>query len=182
MSGSLPTVLVLGFGNPGRQDDGLGPALAEQVERLRLPGVTVQSDYQLCLEDAEAASRHDIVIFADAATTGAEPSSFQRVEPAPSLSFSTHSLQPEAVLGLAHQLFGARTEGYTLSIRGYAFNEFEESLTAQGRTNLAAAVAFIALACRQGNFLELATEASAPRRETSFPVAVAFETLGEVLR
>ena len=153
-----PTVLLLGYGNPGRLDDGLGPALAAQVEGLGLPGVTVDSDYQLCLEDAEAVARHDVVIFADAATSGAEPFSFQRVEPAFSLSFSTHSLQPQGVLGLAQQLFGARTEGYTLSIRGYAFNEYEESLTEQGRANLTAAVAFITRACRQRNFLEPGSE------------------------
>jgi hydrogenase maturation protease len=146
------TVLLLGYGNPGRLDDGLGPALAAQVESLALPGVTVQADYQLCLEDSEAAARHDVVIFADAATSGAGPFSFQRVEPAPCLGFSTHALQPEAVLGFARQLFGARTNGYTLGIRGYAFNEYGESLTDQARANLAAAVAFIRRVCRQGSF------------------------------
>ena len=35
-------MLLLGYGNPGRLDDGLGPALAAQVERLALPGVTVR--------------------------------------------------------------------------------------------------------------------------------------------
>jgi len=148
-------VLLLGFGNPGRLDDGLGPALAAQVELLGLPGMTVQSDYQLCLEDAEAAARHDVVIFADAATSGVEPFSFRRVVPVASVGFSTHSLQPEQVLGLAHRLFGARTDGYTLGIRGYAFNEYEESLTEQGKANLAAAVAFIREAHEQGSFIEL---------------------------
>ncbi len=150
------TVLLLGYGNPGRLDDGLGPALAAQVECLALPGVTVQSDYQLCLEDAEAASRHDVVIFADAAASGAEPFSFRRVEPASGLGFSTHSLQPEVVLGLAQQLFGARTDGYTLGIRGYVFDDYEESLTDQGRANLAAAVAFVRRVCEQGSFAECA--------------------------
>lgn len=148
------TVLLLGYGNPGRLDDGLGPALAAQVEYLALPGVTVQSDYQLCLEDAEAAARHDVVIFADAAASGAEPFSFQRVEPSSGLGFSTHSLQPDVVLGLAQQLFGSRTDGYVLGIRGYAFNDYEESLTDQGRANLAAAVAFVRRVCEQASFAE----------------------------
>ena len=151
-------VLLIGFGNPGRLDDGLGPALAAQVERLGLPGVTVESDYQLCLEDAEAVARHDVVIFADADASGADPFSFRPIEPARSLSFSTHSLRPEAVLDLARQLFGARTEGYILGIRGYAFNEYGESLTAQGRANLAAAVAFIERVCRQGSFAQFAAD------------------------
>jgi hydrogenase maturation protease len=156
------TVLLLGYGNPGRLDDGLGPALAAQVERLALPGVTVQADYQLSLEDAEAAARHDVVIFADATTSGAEPFSFHRVHAASDLSFSTHVLQPEAVLGLARQLFSAQTDGYILGIRGYAFNEYEESLTDQGRANLAAAVAFIRRVCEHGSFREPVGGGSAP--------------------
>ena len=173
-------VLLIGFGNPGRLDDGLGPALAAQVERLGLPGVTVESDYQLCLEDAEAAARHDVVIFADADTSGDEPFSFRRIEPARSLSFSTHSLRPEAVLGLARQLFGARTEGYILGIRGYAFNEYDESLTAQGRANLAAALAFIERACRQGSFAQLAADESSSRRGGAFGSGGRIRDLSEV--
>ncbi len=149
-------VLLLGYGNPGRLDDGLGPALAAQVELLALPGVTVQSDYQLCLEDAEAAARYEVVIFADAAASGAEPFSFRRVEPVFGLGFATHSLQPEVVVGLARQLFGARTDGYALGIRGYAFNDYQESLTDRARANLAAAVAFVQRVCEQGSFFELA--------------------------
>lgn len=153
---SAPRVLLLGYGNPGRLDDGLGPALAAEVERLGLPGVQVASDYQLSLEDAEAVARHDVVIFADASTTGTEPFSFTRVEPTRGVSFSTHSLRPEAVLGLAAELFGARAEGYLLGIRGYAFNEYDESLTERGRANLAAAAAFVARVCRDGSFAEAA--------------------------
>ena len=33
-------LLVIGYGNPGRLDDGLGPAFAAQVERLQLPDVS----------------------------------------------------------------------------------------------------------------------------------------------
>ena len=90
MSQAHETLLLLGYGNPGRLDDGLGPALAASVEALALPGVTVQSDYQLGLEDAQPASRHDVVIFADAAASGEDPISFQRLEPASGLGSLTH--------------------------------------------------------------------------------------------
>lgn len=172
MSAPSARVLLLGYGNPGRLDDGLGPALAAEIERLGLPGVRVDSDYQLSLEDAEAVARHDVVIFADASTSGAEPFSFTRLEPARELSFSTHSLRPQAVLGLAAELFGARTEGYLLGIRGYAFNHYDESLTEGGRANLAAAVAFVARVCREGTFAQAATPRPGP--------AVGSETTGEV--
>ena len=67
-------VLVFGIGNPGRQDDGLGPALVEQAEKL-LPGqlssasnlqIDYDANYQLNVEDAETISAYDLVYFVDA--------------------------------------------------------------------------------------------------------------------
>ncbi len=55
-------------------------------------------------------------------------------------SFSTHSVQPEAVLALAKDLFGAEPETWLLGIRGYEFNEFGEGLSVRAATNLAAAL------------------------------------------
>jgi hydrogenase maturation protease len=137
------SVLLIGYGNPGRQDDGLGPALAEAVERLRLPDVTVEADYQLTVEDAAAAAAHRYVVFADASVGGCEPFYFRALRPAEHISFSTHSVEPEAVLALARDLFQADTAGYALGIRGYRFGEFGETLSDKGRENLAAALRFI---------------------------------------
>lgn len=137
------TVLVLGYGNPGRRDDGLGPAAAAALEQLGLPGVTVEFDYQLTVEDAAAAARHDAVLFIDAACRGPAPYSFRALTPLAEVSFSTHSVAPEAVLGLAAELFQRPTPGWLLGIRGYEFNEFGEGLSARAQDNLAAALAFI---------------------------------------
>jgi hydrogenase maturation protease len=137
------SVLVIGYGNPGRRDDGLGPALAEAVEQLRIPDVTVEADYQLTVEDAAAVAAHRYVVFADASVAGREPFFFRAVQPAAHASFSTHSTEPEAVLALARDLFQADTKGYALGIRGYHFNEFGEALSDGGRQNLAAALCFI---------------------------------------
>ena len=49
MSEPTRRILVIGYGNPGRRDDGLGPALAARLEALALPGVTVESDFQLAI-------------------------------------------------------------------------------------------------------------------------------------
>jgi len=152
-------VLLIGYGNPGRRDDGLGPALAGAVEKLEIPGVTVDADYQLTVEDAAAVTAHDAVVFADAAVAGPEPFSFRRIEPKLAVSFSSHSVDPQTVLALAHELFGARTEGYVLGIRGYAFEEFGESLSQRARANLAAALAFIQPVLRKRAFREVAAEA-----------------------
>jgi len=153
-----PAILLIGYGNPGRRDDGLGPALADAVQRHDLPGLTIDIDYQLSVEHAELIARHDVVIFADAAAAGPEPFAFQPLEPATEVGFTTHSLQPAAVLGLARYLFGARTKGYVLAVRGHRFNEFAESLSTEARANLAAAVQFIEQVIRNGRFDEAVDE------------------------
>jgi len=137
------TVLVLAYGNPGRRDDGLGPALAAALAALDLPGVTIDMDYQLTVEDAAAVAAHDVVVFVDADCHGAEPFSFTELTPEAVVSFSSHSVAPQAVLGLAAELFGAVRPGYLLGIRGYEFNEFGEGLSERARANLAAALEFI---------------------------------------
>jgi hydrogenase maturation protease len=138
-----PRILLIGYGNPGRLDDGLGAGLASKLEKIALPNVTVDIDYQLSVEHAELIARHDVVIFADAAVAGPEPFGWSRLAPTDDVSFSSHSVSPAAVLGLAHRLFDARTRGYVLGIRGYLFNNFEEALSAGAQENLIAAVAFV---------------------------------------
>lgn len=134
-------LLVIGYGNPGRQDDGLGPAFADAVMALGLPGVEVDTDYQLNVEDAAAAAASECVLFVDADSTGPAPFSVRRLAPAADgASFSTHSVRPEAVLALAKDLFGAEPETWLLGIRGYEFNEFGEGLSAGAADNLAAAL------------------------------------------
>lgn len=145
-------VLVIGYGNPGRLDDGLGPALAEALQGINLPGVTVEADYQLTVEDAESAARHEFVIFADAAVRGPEPFALRRVRPSAGAGFSTHSVEPGAVLTLSQQLFGGNPEAYAVAIRGYAFDGFGEGLTAAAQRNLAAAVSFLQDSLKDGGF------------------------------
>lgn len=152
-------VLLIGFGNPGRLDDGLGPALAEAVEKLGLPGVTVEADYQLTVEDAAEVARHKKVIFADADVGGPEPFWVRRVYPgSDGMSFSSHAVEPSAVLSLARDLFGGRPEAYILGIRGYEFNAFGESLSQKAQANLAAALAYVESSIRRGCFCPVRAE------------------------
>ena len=141
MNPARAELLVIGYGNPGRRDDGLGPAFADAIAELALPGVQVEMDYQLSVEDAAVAAASERVLFVDADSAGREPFSVRRLAPAAkTASFSTHSVQPEAVLALAKDLFGAEPESWLLGIRGYEFNEFGEGLSARAATNLAAAL------------------------------------------
>lgn len=149
MSQAQGKVLVIGYGNPGRLDDGLGPSLAGRLEKLSLSGITVDADYQLNVEDAAAVAEHDTVIFVDAATVGEEPFFFERVFPTPGLGFSSHSVSPGALLALAQELFQKKTEAWILGIRGYSFNEFGERLSLRAQANLEKAAEFLENTLRQ---------------------------------
>jgi hydrogenase maturation protease len=158
----LKPVLVIGYGNPGRRDDGLGPALAERLEAAAPAGVSVDSDYQLMIEDAAEVACHEVTIFADASVSCPEPYLFRAVEPREDASFSTHSVSPEAVVHLAGKCFDCRPRAYVLEIRGYDFDGFGEGLSSRAEHNLSAAAGFLADRLRAGDF-----EAAAARGGSS---------------
>ena len=150
MTDGRPTgIFVLGYGNPGRQDDGLGPALAEGIGALRLPGVTVDADYQLNIEDAATLAGYERVLFVDASKTAPEPFALERLSPAKEITFTSHSLSPACVLAMCDEHFGTRPEAWLLGIRGYAF-DFDEGLSPAARANLEAALTFVQLWVRPG--------------------------------
>jgi hydrogenase maturation protease len=141
---SESTTLLLAWGNPGRRDDGLGPALVDALEPATLAAVDYDCDYQLHVEHAEDAARHERVIFIDAARNGSEPFWFRRIGPDPSrVGFSSHSLTPGAVLALSRDLFEGVPEAWVLGIVGHEFDMLREGLSAGASENLAAAVEFL---------------------------------------
>jgi len=116
---------VYGFGNPGRQDDGLGPMIIDKLETENIAGITTDSNYQLNIEDADNISGSDIVIFVDASIDADEPFSFKRIEPSAEITFTTHSMSPESVIALCGDIYGRVPESYVLAIRGYEWEMFE---------------------------------------------------------
>jgi hydrogenase maturation protease len=145
-------ILLLCYGNPARLDDGLGPAFGAAIEQIAPPGVTVETDYQLTVEDSHAAAGYRTVVFVDAAVAGDAAFFFRPVCPGAMQSFSSHSLDPEHVLALAGELFGRKPEGYALGIRGYEFNDFGEQLSPAARANLEAALQFLLPVLGHGDF------------------------------
>ena len=153
---SLQKVLIIGYGNPAREDDGLGPAFAEALEQCGIIDVTIESNYQLTVEDAAAVADHDVVIFIDSSVDGEKPFSFTHLFPKPMDSFTSHSVGPETVLCLARELFGAVTKGYMLCIRGYSFAMFKETMTEKASENLKKTFDFLIPVLRSQSFHEAA--------------------------
>lgn len=145
-------VLIYGYGNPGRLDDGLGPAFAAELEKRDLDEVTVDSNYQLFVEDAATIAAHDVVVFVDADVAGPEPFHFDRVIPKAHMSFSSHSISTDALVAMACDLLGSKADAFVLGIRGYEFNEFGEVLSSKAKANLQAAVEFMLDALKDRDF------------------------------
>jgi hydrogenase maturation protease len=135
-------LLVLGYGNPGRGDDGLGPALAEAVDAAAAPGVRTLTGYQLNIEDAADLAETDVAVFVDAARRGPAPFAFGAVEPAKEIAFTTHALDPGSLLALCSDVYRRAPRAFLLAVRGYQF-EFGEGLSAAAKTNLDQALAFL---------------------------------------
>jgi hydrogenase maturation protease len=145
-------LLIYGYGNPGRGDDGLGPALAAALEEAGATDASVDSNYQLTVEDAADLAERDVVIFADADVQGPEPFWFGPVEPTAHIGIGSHDVTPGALVALTDTLFGKKVEAYALGIRGYDFGEFADELSPRAQANLQEALAFLRRAMREQHF------------------------------
>lgn len=135
-------MLLIGYGNPGRGDDGLGPAFAERISAHNLAGMEVCEDYQLTVDHALRISQTDTVIFADALLQAENPFVFNEVSPCAASRLTSHSLSPQAVLGLCNTLYHKVPRAFVLGILGHEFGEVKEGLSAPSQEGLGAAEAF----------------------------------------
>jgi hydrogenase maturation protease len=117
-------VLVVGYGNPLRGDDGIGWHAARLLaDDPRLAGARVLACHQLAPELAEDVSQASLVVLVDASVDGAPGSvavrSIQPRQDSP-LSWS-HHLDPAALAGLAHALYDHVPPIVLISVAGAAF-------------------------------------------------------------
>ncbi len=118
-------VLVVGYGNALRGDDGLGSHIAARlVEDPRFAGATVVAAHQLTPELAIDVSAASLVILVDASSgdrAGAIVTS--RVDPASAGgSASSHHLDPAGLVTLARDLYGAAPAVFVVSVGAASFD------------------------------------------------------------
>ncbi len=143
----MKKILLFGFGNIGRQDDGLGILLAERMEELALNNgfglLDFEANYQLNIEDALTISQYDVVLFADAGVNQAEPVMIAKVEPSAQTEFTMHAMDPSFILHLCRGLYDTSPETYIITMRGSEF-EFGQPITTEASQNLNAAISMVA--------------------------------------
>lgn len=94
--------LIIGYGNPLREDDGIGWRAAELLERTLTSGVAeILKSHQLVPELAAQVEGASLVIFLDAAVDQEPGSVFQTLVEKKEFSPWSHHLSPGQVLSLA---------------------------------------------------------------------------------
>ena len=109
-------LLVIGYGNELRSDDGVGPKTAAALARLNLPGVRAIACHQLTPELAEAVSQASLVVFVDAAVDAPAEIQMRELKPAETGRTMTHAADPRSLLALARDVFGRCPAAWWLTI------------------------------------------------------------------
>jgi hydrogenase maturation protease len=121
-------LLVIGYGNTLRSDDGVGPRVAEEVERLNLPGVRTLVCQMLTPELADQISKARVAVFVDAAVDAPNEVQLRKLEPNETSQLMAHAADPRTMLALARDVFGHAPEAWWLTIPALSL-EFSETLT-----------------------------------------------------
>ncbi len=135
-------ILIIGIGNSGRNDDGLGWKFVDIISQSIQNSFDIEYRYQLQIEDADLVSKYNKVIFADA-SQAATQNGFEiiRCKKAGHYFFSSHLQSPETILYLAEMLYNKRPEAYTVAIEGQNWG-LGKSLSKGAEKNLKKALAY----------------------------------------
>lgn len=148
---SVSEILVIGFGNSLRQDDGFGPSVIEELStRVRDPRVEMLVRGTLTPELAEPLARVQYAFFVDASSE-LRPGEFQRRAVACNDKADVslvHFLSPDALLVWTERIYG-RVPRAELWLVGVEKTELGEELTPTVAQRVPEVVAELALAIAQ---------------------------------
>jgi hydrogenase maturation protease len=119
----MARILIIGYGNPLRSDDGLGWRAAEELaESDASPDVEVVTCHQLTPELADDLHLFDAAIFIDAARSGYPGDLTCGPVISKPENIHSHQLSPAGVLALAQQIYGAAPKAFAASLCGECFD------------------------------------------------------------
>lgn len=135
LSGRL---VILGYGNPSRGDDALGPRLLDRIAAL--PGhPELITDFQLQVEHAADLEGADLALFIDAGVSCPPPWRLERLKASQDVGYTTHALSPAAVLAVFRQVYGREAPpSFLLTVAGERF-ELGAGLSAAAAAHLESA-------------------------------------------
>ncbi len=129
MANERTQTLLIGYGNPLRRDDGLGPLAAQWLQdSYHGNDLAVITAHQLLPEFAEAISEAGRVIFIDASAVG-KPGEIAVREVGPqsdAQEWLIHDFSPQTILAYAQQLYGHAPPAVLVTVNGFSFAHGDE--------------------------------------------------------
>jgi hydrogenase maturation protease len=140
-------ILVIGYGNPLRGDDGFGSLAAGYVEQRQLPGLEVIVSHQLNPELAELLHNRSHAIFLDA-VAGDEPGALRAtpVERCDLSSSAMHHFEPGSLLALSQAIYGEAPPATLITATARSFHHGAEITPEVQRAAVTAAEAIASAA------------------------------------
>ena len=114
-------LLLIGYGNPLRGDDGVGPRIVCRFARRHRGVVRACVVPQLVPELCALLAKHDAVIFVDASAAGDGGCRLLPLECAAATNWGTHLCSPAALVALTAELYGAKPRAWCLAVAGRDF-------------------------------------------------------------
>ncbi|MCX7796721.1 MAG: hydrogenase maturation protease [bacterium] len=139
------SILVIGYGNPARCDDGIGEYV---TERLLSEGINVDilTCQELGPELCEDISGCGLVFFIDAGIEQNEAFLIREITPKYKTPIFSHHISPEMLLAITEELYNVRPKAYLVSIKGYNF-DFGFEITEMAKQNSERAIEKIKEIC-----------------------------------
>jgi hydrogenase maturation protease len=110
-------ILVIGYGNTLRTDDGVGRRVAMAVSSWQRPDVESIAVHQLTPELAEPLATAELAIFVDARLTdGGEAVEVRPLEPSGGRGGLGHASDPRALLAVARAIYGRSPRGWLVTV------------------------------------------------------------------
>ena len=124
-------ILIIGYGNTLRGDDGVGYKIAEIIEQWNINNITSLAVHQLTPDLAENIAQADTVIFVDAVTITDINQAKLEIKTISSNQKSNnlaHHNNPEQLLSLTQAIYQKVPQAYWILVPAFNFN-FSEGLS-----------------------------------------------------
>lgn len=148
-------ILILAYGNLSRGDDALAPLLLEYVQNLPetlLEKIEWLTDFQLQIEHALDLQNRELVLFADASVANKQPIEFTQLHPECDNSYTTHAMNPAAVMQVyQYTLKATPPPCFLLTLQGVEF-ELGAGLSSTAQQSLQQAKKLITLLLESPTF------------------------------
>jgi len=127
MDGRLPgagdKIVVIGYGNSLRTDDGVGPRVATAVALWEMPGLVSVAVHQLTPELAELLALAELAIFVDARlASGGETVEILPLELSVEQGVHGHVCDPRSLLALARAMHGRTPQSWLVTVPATNFS------------------------------------------------------------